>query len=71
MSDIVWEDPPTPPARRWQPFIAELKRHPGKWAIARTNLRASGGSPVQGLRDKGLQVRAVKVGYARWPEDIT
>jgi hypothetical protein len=35
-SALVWEDPPDRYARavrNWQKIVAELKAHPGKWAV--------------------------------------
>ena len=38
MTDIVWEDPPhvayRSPMKSWALFVEELKKHPGKWAVA-------------------------------------
>lgn len=35
MSDIKWEEPPTLRARKmdYEPFAAELRLHPGQWAV--------------------------------------
>lgn len=39
MTDLVWQDPPTPGGRRARAFIeeaAELRSHPKRWALLKT-----------------------------------
>lgn len=80
MSDIVWEEPASTAGRgqrRWAEITAELKKHPGKWALVGEN-EWSGVSlrlkRVYGLdctvRGTTQDGRAAKI-YARWPEDAS
>ncbi|MBS5901047.1 MAG: hypothetical protein KIC38_11085 [Actinomycetaceae bacterium] len=33
MTQINWQEPPTGYTYDWEPFVAALKAHPGKWAL--------------------------------------
>lgn len=81
MTDIIWEDPP--PRQRgggrgfdYDGFVAELKKHPGKWAVVRPGGAYSGafGDAHQRLRRCGCDALQRKQPdgtytlYARWPE---
>ena len=79
MTDIVWEDPP---ARDYQGgsrpgsamrLVDELKRHPGKWALAYSAARSTGASSYLKKLGCESQTRRNADGttrvYARWPED--
>ena len=78
MTDVVWEDPPISArgggARgRLRVLLAELKEHPGKWAISHP--AAQSPSSAYPLKRVGCEVTSRKNDdgtyrvYARWPED--
>lgn len=79
-SDIVWEDPPDPGRRRtsrdWAAIEAELRAHPGKWALVWENVKSAGhaGHRRTMFRTMGFDVRSAKRDdglfnvYVRWPE---
>jgi hypothetical protein len=81
VSDIVWEDPPTGRAKpaKWASFAAELKQHPGKWAIAKSGASYDGLVSTQSMRLQYLGCETAKrkqpdgtyTLYARWPEDAS
>jgi hypothetical protein len=82
MTDIVWEDPPPngkgrglgPAAARNAAILAEVKAHPGKWALVSEDIARS----VAGQwKKKGCETRTASNGgpnasrgklYVRWPE---
>ncbi len=75
---IKWEDPPAtarilPGKGKMQLFVAELKLHPGKWAIYRTGMNVHGASSTANIMKRvhdGVEAvsRQGKV-YARWVGD--
>jgi hypothetical protein len=84
MTDIVWEDPVPPrrgrpPAKDWRPFVSELRKHPGKWAVVveKAKYGSSANQAKKHLRALDCEVtgRTQPDGtwtfYARWPEDAS
>ncbi len=81
--EIVWEDPPEPAVAgrstpKWEAFVAQLREHPGKWAVARAGVRQNQyGTTQKRLKQLGAEAtgRADSDGlytlYARWPEDVS
>lgn len=80
MADIVWEDPPASTVGRpgfdYDGLVAELKKHSGKWAVARTGGKHTGSfsSARERLMHRGCEAVQRKQPdgtytlYARWPE---
>ena len=81
MTDIIWEDPPVPTkgpkAEVWPSVVAQLKKHPGKWAIVKTGYVTtnSAGSMQRYLKQTyrceetyRKQPDGTYTLYARWPE---
>jgi hypothetical protein len=82
--EIVWEDP-SPAANGhgpggvgvWQAFVAELRKHPGKWAVAYPDAEYGAKCSPLGSRLRKLGCEATQrkradgtyTLYARWPED--
>lgn len=74
----IWKEPPAPAARgrkggtKYAELVAELKAHPGKWALVAEGLVNRG--PADYIRKQGLEVttRIRQDGkydvYARGPE---
>jgi hypothetical protein len=82
MPDIVWEDPPDTAGRGGgeaiRAFVAELKAHPGKWALWKTydSDGSAAGSQQYLKRYYGCEARRRTIDgehrvYARWPEDAS
>lgn len=78
MSDIVWEDPPPSTqggagTGRLQVILAELQKHPGKWAVTHEAARSK--MAKDGLQKRGCETTTRQNGdgtyrvYARWPEE--
>lgn len=78
MSEIVWEDPPDrhlgAAGRNVSELVAELKNHPGKWALVREDTLGKSSSAATYLKRRyGCETRTrtsdgtTKL-YARWPE---
>lgn len=77
MTEMVWEDPPPPttaPESSLPALVAELKSHPGKWALVsedasnRLNSRATYLKQRYGC-DAAIRTTDGKSRlYARWPE---
>jgi hypothetical protein len=81
MSGPMWEDPPASQRGRrgWVPaFVAELRKHPGKWArVISPDGRETHGAGTRGnIKRAGCEVTGSQVGvedggwrlWARWPE---
>jgi hypothetical protein len=83
---IEWRDPPNTKQQQrghdWKGFAAELRAHPGKWAVARREpMRRYGqfGGVTGHLKNRyGLEVKTrtetvdgevLSVLYARWPDE--
>jgi hypothetical protein len=82
MTDVVWEDPPpdsrgrglSGAAARNAAILAEVKAHPGKWALVSEDIARS---VAQAWKKKGCETRTATNGrgvtargklYVRWPE---
>ncbi|MBT2594752.1 hypothetical protein [Arthrobacter sp. ISL-72] len=77
MTEMAWQDPPTERTRpgQYDEVIAQLKIHPGRWALLKTDWKAK--TPPNVLRQNGCEttVRKVKLEngeearhlYARFP----
>lgn len=75
--DLVWEDPPDNPTgvrgkSRIDLVIAELRLHPGKWAIVATyDANTSATGVADKFKRSGCEstTRGGDI-YARWPESV-
>lgn len=77
---IKWQDPPEPStgrgrqtSRERDQLVAQLKNHPGKWALILEDQKSS--SAATSMRKRGCEARSVRHRktntydvYARWPE---
>lgn len=79
--EIVWEAPPPKPDRIWQMYeaaLAEIKRHPGRWARLRVLSQAQVSNTKRKLRsrldDERWEFRSAKLDegyglYVRYRND--
>lgn len=79
---IEWEDPPSVGQGRpigtgkWKALAAELREHPGKWALAGT-YSYHNTEGLTKLKNLGCEATSRKISlgeyrlYARWPEEAS
>lgn len=76
MVEMIWKEPPPAVSSEKAPILAELQKHPGRWALVQGDRSSSGAAaPWQKL---GCQAKAHRKNagekpakydvYARWPE---
>lgn len=76
MVEMIWKEPPPAVSSEKAPILAELQKHPGRWAMVQPDRSSSGAAaPWQKL---GCQAKASRKNpgetpakydvYARWPE---
>jgi hypothetical protein len=63
--DIIWEDPPSY-RKSAKAFVAELAKHPGKWAIYRTDLTSTGSGSAYRQRYPECDWATRKAGEKKW-----
>jgi hypothetical protein len=79
MVEMIWKEPPPAVSSEKAPVLAELQKHPGRWAMVQPDRSSSGAAaPWQKL---GCQAKASRKNpgetpakydvYARWPEGKT
>lgn len=79
MVEMIWKEPPPAVSSEKAPILAELQKHPGRWAMVQADRSSSGAAaPWQKL---GCQAKACRKNqgetpakydvYARWPEPET
>lgn len=76
--EMEWEEPP-PKRTKWDLFVEELKKHPGRSAVVKRDVAHSSSSPVSQLRKMGVEVTTRKTAetdehecwtiWARWPAE--
>lgn len=80
MVEIIWKEPPPAVSSEKAAILAELKKHPGRWALVQTRYKStSGTSPWKKLGCEATHRRADTTEgksteydiYARWPEGAT
>lgn len=76
MVEMIWKEPPPAVSSEKAPILAELQKHPGRWALVQADRSSSGAAaPWQKL---GCQAKAHRKNagekpakydvYARWPD---
>ena len=79
MVEIIWQDPPPSISTEKAEVIAELQKHPGRWALVQQDKSSSSSAaPWQKIgcqakahrKNPGEKVPKYDV-YARWPEAKT
>jgi hypothetical protein len=75
MVEIIWKEPPPAVSSEKAPILAELQKHPGRWALVQSRYKSSSAAaPWRKLGCEATHRRSEsgKTGeydvYARWPE---
>lgn len=77
MVEIIWKEPPPAVSSEKAPILAELQKHPGRWALVQSRYKSS--SAAAPWRKLGCEAthRRSESGergeydvYARWPEKV-
>ena len=60
--DIEWEDPPERQSGQMVEFIAELRKHPGKWGKYPTTFKAYSNVTMYRNKYQDIEFRPVTIG---------